>query len=165
MTAQVEHNRDQLQDAMERLVPAVERLLRSTTRSEPYQYHGEEQEIRMAVALQFDDGIGNGELVAKLHRYRGAIRLDLQIEHDREFAASNGKGSGIRCFLNDYVASVELPLEQIVLPREFVRSVVSGVAAALSAVSRHNRLHPEPWFKVRVAARDSAWTSLMRDIL
>ena len=79
--------------------------------------------------------IGRGTVVVGVFRYRGDLRVDLAIEHNRVFAGRGGEPSENRCYLNDYVASVTLPPQADQLPVEFVRKVVSGVGAASLAVA------------------------------
>ena len=137
------------------LVPAVVSLLQRITSIEPAVTCDQETGAKFTSALSFPDGIGEGEIVAKLFLYRDAVRLDLHIEHNRSFATADGRSSDRRCYLNDYVASVTLDAEEDTLPAEFVRGVVAGVGAARDAVRRYNRRASVPWNEIRIAAREA----------
>jgi hypothetical protein len=136
------------------LVPTVENLLRRVCHEEPLSAADGESGVTVTASISFPDGIGNGVVKAELFRYRDKIRLDIHLEHDRMFAKRGGAPSERRCFMNDYVASVTIPMGAEDIPQDFVRKVVSGVAAARDAVRRHNRQSRGGWDEVRVAARD-----------
>ncbi len=137
------------------LVPAVVSLLQRVTSVEPAVTHDVGTDVRFTSELSFPDGIGEGEIVAKLFVYRDTVRLDLHIEHNRVFATAHGRPSERRCYLNDYVASVTLDAESDTLPNDFVRGVVAGITAASDAVRRHNRRAKLPWHEIRVAALET----------
>ncbi len=145
----------ELDARMGELVPAVVSLLQRITSIEPAVTYDPETGTKFTSQLSFPDGIGEGEIVAKLFLYRDAVRLDLHIEHNRTFATPDGKSSDRRCYLNDYVASVTLDADEDTLPAEFIRGVVAGVAAARDALRRHNRRASVPWHEIRVAAREA----------
>ncbi len=136
------------------LVPKVENLLRGVCHGEPVSAAYGEFGVNVAAPISFPDGIGHGAVKAELFRYRDNIRLDIHLDHDRVFAKRGGTPSERRCFMNDYVASVTFPHGAEEIPRDFVRKVVSGIAAARDAVRRHNRQSRGVWDEVRVAARD-----------
>jgi hypothetical protein len=143
-----------LDEAIARLVPLVEALLQrfgsgEQMRSEP---HG--AGVMLTMPIRFPDGIGRGEVVARLFRYRDAIRLDVEVEHNRVFTKPDGSASERRCFFNDFVASVRLDADVTELPPDFRRRVIRGVEAAREAVQRYNREHPEPWNEVRVVGAE-----------
>jgi hypothetical protein len=132
-------------------VPSVTDLLRQLAPTEPsFKLDGE---IRtLSVPIRFPDGIGHGGVVARVFRYRTAVRVDVEILHDRMLATSSGSPTTRHCFLNDFVASVMLPADAAALPEEFARRVLAGVGAAVRAVEAHNQHHQEPWSQIRVVA-------------
>jgi len=139
-----------LDETLERLVSPVTDLLRQLGATDPsFILDGEVRTL--SVPIRFPDGIGHGDVVARVFRYRTAVRVDVEIRHDRMLATSSGSPTSRHCFLNDFVASVMLPPDAA-LPEEFVRSVLAGVRAAVTAVEAHNRHHKEPWSQVSVAA-------------
>lgn len=140
-----------LDAAVETLVPDVGRLLGKLGEG-PVETAREESFHALGVALRFPDGIGRGRLTARVFRYRTSVRVDLVLAHNRVIALANGRPTDRTCFLNDYVASVTLGPEDTVLPEKFVSRVLAGVPAALTAVEDHNRRHPQPWGRIRVAA-------------
>lgn len=139
-----------VEESMSQLVPSVASLLQRITAVEPVTSHGESG-IRLTSPLTFPDGIGDGAVVAELFRYRDAVRLDIQIDHNRVFALVDGRPSDRRCFFNDYRASQTLVPGTESLSSEFVRHVVAGINAAREAVRRHNKQSQAPWNEVRVA--------------
>jgi len=134
--------------AIEHLVPAVTDLVRRVTGVTPRLTRVSGVHARVAAEIHFPDGIGRGAVVAALFRYRGDIRVDLTIEHNRVFAGRGGHASENRCYLNDYVASLALGSSETELPVEFVRKVVAGVAAARTAVERRRR--NAGWFQPEI---------------
>lgn len=134
------------------VIAAVADLLRQVTGAEPVLVE-RETEIRLAAHLSFGDNIGRAHVEASLLSYRGRLRLDLWIEHDRVFARSDGSPSTNRCFLNDYAASTRLPWDATALPKDFVQGVEAGVVAARDGVPRYNSRCRSSWFRVFVAAR------------
>jgi hypothetical protein len=140
-----------LDETLDRLVPSVTDLLRQLGPAEPsFKLDGEVRAL--SIPIRFPDGIGHGDLVARVFRYRTAVRVDVEIQHDRVLATSSGGPTSRHCFLNDFVASVMLSPDAVALPEDFARSVLTGVRAAVHAVEAHNRHHKEPWSQVRVVA-------------
>jgi hypothetical protein len=135
------------------LVPGLDDLVARVSGSESTVSEFERTGIRLIAPLPFPDGIGQGDVVAHLHRYRDDVRLDIEIRHNRVFARPDGSPSERICYLNDFVASLTLPQGTPELPPEFVRHVVSGITAARDAVRRHNRRNQAPWNEIQVAAR------------
>jgi hypothetical protein len=142
----------ELDETIENLVSVVEDLLQRLSDAAPIGTETEGSGARLTVPLRFPDGIGQGQVVASLFRWREAVRLDIDIVHNRTFTRPDGGASDRRCFLNDYEASVKLPVGTSELPEEFERQVISGVLAARDAVQRYNRRSQAPWCQVRVAA-------------
>jgi len=143
----------ELDETIENLVSVVEDLLQRLSDAAPISTgETEGSGARLTVPLRFPDGIGQGQVVASLFRWREAVRLDIEIVHNRTFTRPDGGASDRRCFLNDYEASVSLPVGTKELPAEFERQVISGIVAARDAVQRYNRQHQAPWSQVRVAA-------------
>ncbi|MFQ5704294.1 MAG: hypothetical protein ACE5HT_09750 [Gemmatimonadales bacterium] len=141
----------ELDATIESVLPAVEDLLqRLSGEDQVVCLETEGTDIKLRAPLRFPDGIGQGQVVANLFRWREAVRLDVEIVHNRMLARPDGIASDRRCFLNDYQASVTLEQGATELPSEFRREVISGVSAAQQAVLRHNRSHPEPWGRVAV---------------
>lgn len=136
------------------LVPKVEDLLRRVCHGEPVAVSTGESAVDIEAPIGFPDGIGNGTVLAELFRYREAIRLDIQIKHNRVFATRSGAPTDRKCFFNDYVASVTVSNDATEIPQDFVRKVVSGIMAARDAVKRHNRQARGVWDEVSVAAQD-----------
>jgi hypothetical protein len=140
-----------LDEAVDRLVPSVTDVLRQLGPGEPScRLDGGIRVV--STPVRFPDGIGHGAVVARVFRYRTAVRVDVEIQHDRMLATATGNAAERRCFLNDFVASVMLPADVAALPEEFARGVLAGVRAAVSAVESHNRHHKEPWSQIRVVA-------------
>ncbi len=142
----------ELDETIDSLVPAVEDLLQRLTDSVSVLSEVQETEVKLTAPLQFPDGIGQGQIVARLFRWREAARIDIEIVHDRAFSRPDGSASDRKCFLNDYEASISLPAGTKSLPGDFERQVISGVSAARDAVQRHNRGHCAPWNRVSVTA-------------
>lgn len=143
-----------LHETVAALVPKVEDLLRRVCRGEPVAVATGESAVSIEASISFPDNIGNGTVHAELFRYREAVRLDIQIKHNRVFATRSGAPTDRKCFFNDYVASVTVSNEATEIPQDFVRKVVSGITAARDAVKRHNRQARGVWDEVRVAASD-----------
>lgn len=144
--------RRELAETVDRVLPLVEELLQRFSPEEIVTTEPEEFGYRVSVPFAFADGIGVAHVVASLFRYRDAVRLDLELEHNRRLARPDGAASDRRCFLNDYVATITLPAGSQELPIEFRRKVFRGVQAARVAVQEYNRKHPEPWNQLRVVA-------------
>ncbi len=153
-----------LDQTIGRLLPAVADLLERISHSDLVAIEGDGAEVRMIVPLRFPDGIGRGDVVAQLFRWRGRVRLDIAVDHNRLFARPDGTSLGQRCFLNDYRASVTLDGGSDELPAEFRRNVISGVLAARDAVRRHNRRHRSPWSEISVTADATAGETLYAGI-
>jgi hypothetical protein len=135
------------------LVPGLDDLVTRVSGDEATVGEWDRTSLRLVAPLTFPDSIGQGEVVAHLHRYRDDLRLDIEIRHNRVFARPDGTPSERECYLNDFVASVTMAPGTPELPTEFVRHVVSGIAAARDAVRRHNRRNPAPWNEVTVTAK------------
>lgn len=99
----------------------------------------------------FPGGIGKGKLCAEAFCYRGRVRLDVRLVHNRVFARPDGTPSGRRLYLNDFVASTTLDSGEEVVPEAFVRHVMHGVARARGAVRRHNSDPGAYWQEILVA--------------
>ena len=140
----------------EKLIPATAELLRRLSGKEPAVACLEDLGIVMSTAYPFPDQIGRGELIAMIFTYRGLVRLDIRLEHNRVFASLTGRATEHRCFLNDYLASIVLPRDAEELPESFVFSVLSGVRAAANAVRAHNERHSVSWLRASVAT-SAAW--------
>lgn len=144
--------RQELDRTIETIGPFVEALLQRLSPSEAVTSELGDGSLRAEVPLRFSDGVGRGAVVAELFRYHDTVRLDIQIEHNRRFVKPDGTPSDRRCYLNDFQASLTLPRGAAELPEAFQRAVVSGVLAAREGVARHNRLHPQPWHQIQIAA-------------
>jgi len=142
----------ELDETIGNLVPAVEGLLQRLTDAVPTVGELEGPGVKVTALLRFPDGIGKGEVVASLFRWRESVRLDIELAHNRAFKKPDGTASDRRCFLNDYEASITVPAGTEELPAEFQREVVSGISAARDAVQRYNRVHQAPWSQVSVTA-------------
>ena len=99
----------------------------------------------------FPGGIGQGQLCAEAFCYRGRVRLDVRLAHNRVFARPDGTPSDRRLYLNDFVASTTLNPDQEVVPEAFVQHVLDGVARARAAVRRHNAGPGAYWQEILVA--------------
>lgn len=144
--------RQELDRTIEGLVPLVEALLQRLTPGDAVSSEPSDAGIRAEVPLHFSDGVGHGSVVAELFRYHDTVRLDIVVEHNRRFIRPDGTPSDRRCYLNDFQASQTLARGATELPEAFIRQIVSGVLAAREGVARHNRLHPQPWHQIRIAA-------------
>jgi len=138
-----------LDTAVEALVPGVVELLGRLGQGQVET--GRDDGVHTAsVPLRFPDGIGRGQLTARIFRYRTSVRVDLAIAHNRVIALANGRPTERACFLNDYQASTTLGPDATALPQKFVSRVESGVRTALTAVEDHNRRYPQPWSRIVV---------------
>lgn len=153
------HLRD-LDEAVERLSPSVESLAQALSPGEPVAREVITGGFKYTIPVRFPDGVGDGQVIAQVFRYRDHVRLDVEIAHNRMFARPDGSPSDRRCFLNDYVASLKLPPQASELPVDFRREVVSGVHAAREAVQRHNRMQVAPWNQVLVVEGAAALTQV-----
>jgi len=108
-----------------------------------------------SVPISFPDGIGRGSVIALLFPHNRKVRLDISIEHNRVFAKSNGEPSDQRCFHNDFMASIQVPVGAVDLSKEFERHVLLGIKNAQEAVGRHNRSPKSGpgWFQIRITER------------
>lgn len=143
----------ELEETIETLVPAVEDLLQRITGAAPASTEGDGTDLEIAAPLRFPDGIGQGQVLASLFRWRDTVRLDIEIVHNRTFATPRGTASDRRCFLNDYQASTTMAIGAEEIPENFVREVISGVSASREAVQRYNRRNNTPWSQVAVVAK------------
>lgn len=142
--------------ALERLVPSLAQLLHRATGQEPVRMSRPAmRDITLTAPLSFPDGIGRGALVATLFVYRGAVRLDIVIEHDRMLATPEGVRTLTPCFLNDYQTSITFRDRADALPDAFVLRTLHGVKDALHAVQRHVRRSARAWPTISVVARGS----------
>src|SRR5512140_2672424 len=90
-------------EALHRVLPSVVALLRQATGREPLGVLRRDLgELKLSAPVLFPDGVGSGELVATVFSYRGRVRADFVLEHDRVLANQDGVRTPIRCFLNDY---------------------------------------------------------------
>ena len=142
----------ELDETIERLLPFVEDLLERLTDAVPETSEAEGSGFKVCAPLRFPDGIGKGQVVASLFRWREKVRVDIEIVHNRAFTKPDGTASDRRLFLNDYTASIKLETGCRELPADFQREVIAGVSAARDAVQRYNRENQAPWSQVRVAA-------------
>jgi hypothetical protein len=143
-----------LEETIESLVPAVEGLLQRITGAAPEATtEGDGTDLVITAPMRFPDGIGHGQVVASLFRWRDTVRLDIVVEHNRMFVTPKGTASDRRCFLNDYQASVTLAIGSNEVPESFQREVIAGISAARDAVQRYNRRNNTPWSQVSVAAK------------
>jgi hypothetical protein len=145
-----------LDEAVARMVPAASDLARRLTGAGARAVRMGASHARVSADLIFPDGVGRGTVVVSVFRYRGDLRVDLAIEHNRVFAKAGGEPSENRCYLNDYVASVTLSPKVDQLPVEFLRKVVSGVGAARSAVERYRRR--SGWFLAEITTARPVFT-------
>lgn len=141
-----------LESTIEALVPDVEAMLQRIAADAVVIRESDDAGHRFAVPIHFPDGIGRGNVVARLFRYRDVVRLDVEIVHNRVLARPGGGPSERRCYLNDFVASLSLQAGSEEVPMDFVRAVLRGVRGAREAVQRHNRDQTAPWNQVRVVA-------------
>ncbi len=142
----------ELDETIDRLVPVVEEMFQRFGTSDQISSEPHGAGVMVTLPMSFPDGIGRGEIVARLFRYRDAVRLDVEIDHNRVFTEPDGSASDRRCFFNDFVASVRLDAGSDSIPMDFKRRVIAGINAARDAVQRYNRAHPEPWNEVKVVA-------------
>lgn len=143
--------RPTVDEALHRLVPSVVALLRQATGREPLGVMRRDLgELRLSAPVTFPDGVGSGELVAAIFAYRGKVRADFVLEHDRVLATPEGVRTGMRCFLNDFQASVTVPVDTAELPREFVLRTLQGLKESLAAVQRHRARSRAVWGAIYV---------------
>jgi hypothetical protein len=144
----------QIDAAVEGLVPHVAALLAGVSHDRDVSTAREEGAYVLSAPIRFPDGIGRGTVVARVFRYRTSARVDITLVHNRVMAFADGRATNRACFLNDFKAAVTLGPDAIELPEGFVRQVMTGVRTALGAVDEHNRRHPQPWRRIRVAAAE-----------
>lgn len=137
-------------DVTARFADQVEELLERIT-GVPVRQTNVGTEARLSSPITFSDGIGAGSLVAEVFWYRGKIRVDIHVDHNRMFAGPDGRPSERECYLSDFVASVTVGAEET-LPLPFARSVRVGVKHAREAVDKHNDRYTQPWNQIHVVA-------------
>ncbi len=139
-------------EALHRVLPSVVTLLRQATGREPLGVMRRDLgELTLSASVSFPDGVGSGELVATIFAYRGKVRADFVLEHDRVLATPDGIRTGNRCFLNDFQASVIMELDAAALPRDFVLRTLQGFKDALAAVQIHRKRSNATWGAIHVA--------------
>lgn len=144
----------QIDAAVDRLVPQVGTLLAGVSHDQDVSTTREDGLRVVSVPARFPDGIGQGTVTARVFRYRTSARVDIALVHNRVIAFADGRPTNRACFLNDFKASVTLDAGATELPEAFVRQVTTGVRVALGAVDEHNRRHPQPWGRIRVAVAE-----------
>lgn len=139
-------------EALHRVLPSVVALLRQATGREPLGVLRRDRgELKLSAQVSFPDGVGSGELVATVFAYRGRVRADFVLDHDRVFATQDGRRTAVRCFLNDFQASVTMATDDAELPPAFVQRTLAGMKDALEAVRRHRERSVGTWGAVYVA--------------
>ncbi len=136
------------------LIPSTVDLLRRVSDCEPSVTRLDEVGIVISTRYSFPDQIGRGELIALVFEYRGNVRIDIRLEHNRVLSTSNRVRNGHHCFLNDFLASTVVPLDAKELPNPFVSSVLRGVQTAGDAVRVYNERHSVSWLRFKVAVTD-----------
>ncbi len=136
------------------LIPSTVRLLRRISECEPSVAHLTDVGIVVSTKYTFPDQIGRGELIALVFEYRGQLRIDIRLEHNRVLSTNNRARNGHHCFLNDFLASTVLPLDADELPTPFVASVTKGIQTAGDAVRIYNERHTVSWLQFGVAVTD-----------
>ena len=144
----------ELDEVIRELSPAVQNLMQRLSDEPPVVAEAEGTGIDISVPLRLPDGIGKAVAIARVFPWRSAVRLDIEIVHNRAFAQPDGSPSDRKCFLNDYHASLTLDSKSTELPADFERQVISGMLAARDAVQRHNRRYNRPWNRIAVAAQE-----------
>src|SRR5512134_3579913 len=105
--AAVVGTRATIDEALHRVLPSVVALLKQATGREPLGVARRDLgEVKLSAPVSFPDGVGTGELMATIFAYRGRVRADFVLEHDRVLATPDGVRTATRCFLNDFQASV-----------------------------------------------------------
>lgn len=141
-----------IDEALHRILPSVVALLRQATGREPLGVLRRDLgELKLSAPVSFPDGVGSGELIATIFAYRGRVRADFVLEHDRVLATPDGLRTANRCFLNDFQASATMALDAPALPREFVLRTLLGLKTSLAAVQRHRQRTQAIWGAVHVA--------------
>jgi len=107
--------------------------------------------LAIVAAVSFPGGIGQGQVCAEAFCYRGRVRVDVRLAHNRVFARPDGTPSDRRLYLNDFVASTTLDPGLNAIPEAFVQHVLDGVARARAAVRRHNADPGAYWQEILVA--------------
>ena len=139
-------------EALHRVLPSVVTLLRQATGREPLgMMRRDLAELKLSAPVTFPDGVGSGELVATIFAYRGRVRADFVLEHDRVLATPDGSRTANRCFLNDFQASATMALDAQALPRDFVLRALQGFKDALAAVQKHRQRTNAVWGAIYVA--------------
>jgi hypothetical protein len=99
----------ELEETVESLASQVEAMLQPVAPDDVVRSESEDGGYRFIVPVSFPDGVGRGQLVARLFRYRDSVRVDVELVHNRVLAKPGGAPSDRRCYLNDFVASISLP--------------------------------------------------------
>ena len=149
-------------EALHRVLPSVVTLLRQATGREPLGVMRRDLgELKLSAPVTFPDGVGSGELVATIFAYRGRVRADFVLEHDRVLATPDGIRTANPCFLNDFQASATMALDAPALPREFVIRTLQGLKQALAAVQKHRQRTQAIWGAIHVARSGNRMGSRM----
>ena len=150
-TSLIESSGSQIAPDITVLAQSVVDLIGQATESDQVALDKRRGALAIFAPVFFPGGIGQGELCAEVFGYRGQVRIDVRLVHNRVFARPDGTPSDRRLYLNDFVASTTLDPAQEVVPDAFVQHVLDGVARARAAVRRHNADPGAYWQEILVA--------------
>ena len=133
------------------LTQSISDLIGRAAQSDQVALENRHGALAISAPVFFPGGIGQGRLCAEAFCYRGRVRIDVCLAHNRVFARPDGSPSDRRLYLNDFVASTTLDADQEDVPDAFVQHVLDGVARARAAVRRHNADPGAYWQEILVA--------------
>lgn len=150
-TPLIEHTGNEVAPDIAVLTPSIIDLIGHAAETDQVALNNHPGGLAVFAPVSFPGGVGQGQLCAEAFCYRGRVRLDVRLGHNRVFARPDGTPSGQRLYLNDFVASTTLEPGQEVVPDAFVQHVMDGVARARAAVRRHNADPGAYWQEIFVA--------------
>ena len=150
-TSLIECTRNEVAPDIAVLTHSIIELIGDAAETDQVTLDSHRDALAVFAPISFPGGIGQGQLCAEAFCYRGHVRLDVRLAHNRVFARPDGTPSGRRLYLNDFVASTTLDPGQEVVPDAFVQHVMDGVARARAAVRRHNANPGAYWQEIFVA--------------
>ena len=146
-----ERSPSEIAQEIARLEPSVKNMIARAADTGRVGVHHERDALVCIAPVSFPGGVGKGRLCVEVFRYRGRVRIDVRLVHNRVFARQDGSPSGRRLYLNDFVASVAIDTSATEVPDSFVEKVVRGVDQAQTAVRRHNADLAAYWLEILVA--------------
>lgn len=147
----IEHSGSDMAPDIGALTHSIVELIGDAAESDQVAVERDGSNLNISAPVSFPGGVGHGCLCAETFCYRGRVRLDVTLAHNRVFARPDGTPSDRRLYLNDFVASTTLDAGLDVVPAAFAEHVSDGVARARDAVRRHNADPGAYWQEIIVA--------------